>query len=482
MSHTSVIAIVGRPNVGKSSLFNAILGRRTAIVHSESGVTRDRIKVLTEHDGRAFRLTDTGGLAAYNDESRKPGLWDREISGQVERALQEAAAVIMVVDVNAGLTPLDEEVARRIRRVSRPVILAANKADNFNKEDLSLEFSRLGFPDIFPVSCLHRRGIAELMDKAVSFLPEPSDTEDTPEPEPPVRIAVVGRPNTGKSSLVNKLLGEERVIVSDIPGTTRDSVNMDFEFEYRGRKIPAELIDTAGLRKKAKVDNVVEVFSVSHTEDTIGKADLIIFVIESLEDGATTQDRHIADMIKDSGKACVIAANKWDLQKNVRQKKLLDTIRETLPNMTYAPVIFTCALSGYNLPALLDAAGAATERMKIKISTPNVNRLFQEAVEKCAPPVIGTKFFKIYYGAMTRNPPPTFLLFVNDPKLCAESYLSYLNNFVRRKYDFTGLPVRIVLKARGGRKPSKSAKARGARSFEDKEHGRIQSDSSDFSD
>lgn len=443
---TPVVVIVGRPNVGKSSLFNAIAGRRISIVHEESGVTRDRIIAPVTWRGKKFQMIDTGGLGHFSGEKKGLSFWEQGISEQVKLALEDADILLFVVDVQCGILPLDREVANILRSSGKPLYLVLNKSDNNNiAATATAEFSSLGIKDVFPVSTVHRLGIDDLMDAALHNIVPIAQQGLNVEPFP---IAVIGRPNVGKSSTVNRFLGENRVMVSEVAGTTRDAVNVEFELEYKAQKIPAVLIDTAGLRKRTKVDNAVEKFSVIRAEGAIEKAKLVLFVVEAKPEGLTSHDKYIARMITDAGKACIVLANKWDLCQDEKQAKVLEEIRYTLPHMTYAPVIFTCAKTGYGMNDVLDTIAEVMAQMEVTISTSMVNRIIQDAVEKNSPPTVGTRPFKIYYGTMTGHVPPCFTLFVNSPELCAPHYLSYLNNYIRKSFDFTGLPIHIRLKAR----------------------------------
>lgn len=453
------IAIVGRPNVGKSSLFNAILKRRHAIVHFESGVTRDRVAASGVFDGRRFNLVDTGGLGTYSGERRKVGFWDQAIALQVDAAIEDAAAILFVVDIQDGLNHLDSEVAARLRASGKRILLVANKADTGGHESAVSEFNKLGFDRVFPVSCLHRRGIDSLMEAA---LEDVAPSEAGSPAARPLRIAVLGRPNVGKSSLVNKILGEERVIVSEVPGTTRDSIDVEFTLKCNDELVPAVLIDTAGLRKKSKIDEAVERYSMMRAEAALKSCDIALFVIEAGKEGATSQDRSIARMMEESRKGCIIVANKWDSCSGLKQKDILKEIRHTLPKMQYAPVVFTCAVSGYNFSALFEALAEIRAQMSVKISTAMVNRVIGDAVERNSPPVLNNRPFKIYYGTMTGNPPPTFTLFVNDPKLCADNYEKYLENYFRKAFEFAGFPIRFFMKER--RRTEKGQKGGGPKS------------------
>jgi len=439
------IAIVGRPNVGKSSLFNAILGRRQAIVLSESGITRDRVVSSGVFEGRRFSLIDTGGLGSYAGERRNVGFWDKAIAKQVEVAIESATTIIFVVDVQAGLQALDSEVATRLRASGKHILLAANKCDNEKLEGAVEDFKILGFGKIHLVSCLHRRGVKELMSEALQGVPR--DDADASSVKR-LRLAVVGRPNVGKSSLVNRLLGEERVIVSDIPGTTRDAIDIDFTLKCNDESVPAILVDTAGLRKRSKVEAAVEKFSVMRAEKAIEDCDITLFVVEAGEYGATSQDKTIARLVSESGKGCIIVANKWDACSGLKQRVIEEEFRRTLSQMAYAPIVFTCALSGLNFKALFEAIAQVRAQMSVKITTGMVNRVIGDALERNLPPVVGVKPFKIFYGTMLFTPPPTFALFVNDHLLCADQYRSYLEKYFRTAFSFVGFPIRLILKDR----------------------------------
>lgn len=442
------IAIVGRPNVGKSSLFNAILGRRQAIVHFDSGVTRDRVCSSGVWEGRRFQLIDTGGLAMYESEMKGVGFWDKQIEEQVDAAIETSSVILFVVDVQAGLNPLDQGIASRIRACGKPVFLVANKADNASDELHADEFHALGFDSVHPVSCLHRRGVHDLMEAVLKDVP-PSDAAHQAKA---FRIAVLGRPNVGKSSIVNRLLGENRVIVSDVPGTTRDSIDVEFELQCSEESIRAVLVDTAGLRKRSKVDEAVEQYSMMRAEQSLKSCDVVLFVIEASRGEASSQDKTIARMIEESGKGCVIVSNKWDVRLDgMRREDLLAEVRASLPKMLYAPVVFVSALTGFHFKELADAIAQVRAQLAVKVTTAMLNRVIQKATERTLPPVVGIKPLKIYYGTMAGNAPPRFILFVNDPKLCADSYKSYLANCIREAFNMTGLPIVLRLQARSRR-------------------------------
>lgn len=444
------IAIVGRPNVGKSSLFNAIVGRRVSIVHEMPGVTRDRVIAPLARGKRRFRLIDTGGLGMIPGETRKVDAWDGRIAEQVKVAVEEADVLILVVNTQDGVVSLDEEVARHLRSAGKTVLVAANKCDNPSLAGQSVEFAKLGFNGLFPVSCLHRSGIDPLVDAALKLLPENIDAEA--EAEGTARkfnIAVVGRPNVGKSSLVNALLGEERVMVSDVAGTTRDAIDVDFELKFRGATHPATLVDTAGLRKTAKVDTVVEYFSVMRAKAAIDRADLVLFLVEASPDGVTAQDRRIASMVQESGKGCVIVANKFDVYKSSHKvKQLEEEVRYSLSGMNYAPLVFISARDRWNLDGLLDRIAEVMEQLEMKIPTGVLNRVLMDAFVAHTPPVVGSAPLKLFYASMVGMTPPRIRLFVNNPANCADNYLAFLTRTVRNAFDLSGLPVELELRAR----------------------------------
>lgn len=443
-----VIAIVGRPNVGKSSLFNSIIGRRMSIVHEQSGVTRDRVVSPVVRGNCRYELVDTGGLGT-NGAKKGIDIWDERIAEQVEVAIDGADVLIFVVNTQEGVVTLDETVAQHIRTSGLPVIVAANKADNPTLEKQSIEFARLGFETIIPVSSLHKSGIDELFLLATKLIDKDKLVENVEQEIKPLRIAIAGRPNVGKSSLVNALLGEERVIVSDVAGTTRDAIDIDFNIVVNGESRPAILVDTAGLRRRGKVDTVVEYFSTMRAQSAINNADLVVFIVEASKDGVTTQDKKIASIIKESGKGCIIAANKLDLcSSETKQKELLDELHYTLSGMSYAPVVFMSVKENRNIDELLNQIIEISEQTNMRVPTSVVNRVILDAFKNHTPPVVSNSPLKIYYAAMISSTPPTFLIFVNQPKYCADNYLTFLKNTLREAFDFSGLPIEIQLKAR----------------------------------
>ena len=481
-----LIAIVGRPNVGKSALFNRIAGRRIAIVHDQPGVTRDRISAEVEWRGRPFTLVDTGGIGLLRREKSDDVIIKAAIE-QVNLALDAANVIILVTNVQEGVVPLDGEVADRLRRSGKPVLVAVNKVDTEKAEPQAAEFVRLGFERIFPVTAIHGLGIEALMDEAVSLLPvssiesqEPTAGEaaapSTLDPRPstldPLKLAIVGRPNVGKSSIINALTQSARVIVTPVPGTTRDSVDVPFEVETDGQRQRYVLIDTAGMRKTRRVNDSIEFFSVKRAEDSIASCDIAVLVLDAGA-GITEQDKKVADRIVEERKACVVVVNKWDLvEASVRQAreeeierrrrkagrnapKLMTTlsefgewVQEKLFFLDYAPVIFTSAKSGFQLDRLLEAVRYIAAQLQQKIPTSILNRTLQDAVERRQPVSAAGHRLKFFYATQVRQAPPTFLLFVNRDELFSEQYKKYLGNQMRRAFGYEGCPIVLVAKAR----------------------------------
>lgn len=364
------------------------------------------------------------------------------------------------MDVQAGLNPLDKGIADKIRTCGKKVLLVANKTDNASLELHADEFHELGFDKIYPVSCLHRIGIDGMMEDAVDGLPRIREGRAV---KRRLRIAVLGRPNVGKSSIVNRMLGEERVIVSDVPGTTRDAIDSDFMLPCRDELVPAQLVDTAGLRKRSKVDDAVEQYSMLRAAEALENCDIVLFVLEASIGAATSQDKTIARMVEESGKGCIIVANKWDIRADGKKaQEILEEIRFTLPQMRYAPVVFTSAKSGYNFDALYEAIAQLRAQMSLKISTSMLNRVIQDAVTRNLPPVVGAKPLKIYYGTMVNNTPPKAVLFVNKPAYCSDGYKTYLINYFRKSFGFIGFPVFIRLQERERRDLSEVVNHKGS--------------------
>lgn len=503
-----LIAIVGRPNVGKSALFNRIVGKRIAIVHDMPGVTRDRVTAEAEWRGRPFTLVDTGGIGLVRGEKVEDVIINAALD-QVQLAIAAADCIIFVVNVQEGIVPLDREVAQRLHQSGKPVLVAVNKVDNYKAEAGVTEFAELGFNRLFPVTAIHGRGIEDLMNRAKAFLPEPSADEQTADTADaaseaadeesatetnaevekdgpaeerfkprtgPLKLAIVGRPNVGKSSIINALTRSERVIVSPIPGTTRDSVDVPFEVETDGVRQQYVLIDTAGLRKARRVDDTVEYFSAQRTAEAIERADIVVLIIDA-ETGVVEQDKKIADQIIEARRACIVVINKWDLvepavrearEKEIERRKRegkyhregqsgrpLTTlaefgqwVQEKLFFLDYAPVIFTSAKSGFQLERLLEAVRYVAAQLGQRIPTAILNRTLNDAIERRQPISAVGHFLKFFYATQVKQAPPTFLLFVNRDELLSPQYTKYLGGEMRKAFGFEGCPIVLVAKAR----------------------------------
>lgn len=429
------VAIVGRPNVGKSAIFNRLIGRRLAIVHEESGVTRDRLVSEATWDGQGFEVIDTGGLARP-EQARA----DSEIAAatrqQVAVAVEDAAVILLVVDITAGVTPLDEGVAQLLRRSNRPVRVAANKADHPARDDLSVEFTALGWP-VFPVSALHDRGFDALMEDVLRALPPAADLAD----QPRLKVAVVGRPNCGKSSFINRLLGRERVIVSAVPGTTRDSIEIPFSLGEGPSAGHYLLIDTAGMRKVGKVHDAVERFSIFRAEKSIRHADVAVLVLDA-EQGPTEQDKHIAARVVEEHKGCVLLVNKWDLVRGrANQEEYARALQRELAFLSYAPLLFVSALTGYNIRRSLELINQVAAQVRTRLPTGVLNRTLRDAFERTQPPMVQGRRMKLYYATQAGTQPVRLQLFVNDPKLCPPAYQAYLVHALRDAFGLEGAPV-----------------------------------------
>lgn len=433
-----VVAIVGRPNVGKSSLFNAIIKQRKAIVHSESGVTRDRIDAVCDYFGKKFKLIDTGGLS-ISDGEKTNDIWLREIRRQVEIAINSADKIIFMVEAGEPL-PLDFDIARTLRASGKKVIVTMNKADNDKIALSTAYFASLGFDKTIAVSCVHRIGIDELLDEICADFKE-TDSLD----EKFFRICIAGRPNVGKSSLLNKLVNDERSLVSDIPGTTRDAIESSVTIkDNKGRELLVSFVDTAGLRQKRKADSSVEIFSIVRTEKSIRNADMVILLLEPFFDGASAQDRRIGGFIKEASKSCILAVNKSDLIKHGKKNELEERIRLTMPFLNYAPLLFISAMKGDGIRELCSKIISIANFANEKPRTSVVNQIISEAQSINPAP----NNFKIYYATYLYGTPPRFLLFCNNPKLCTQQYQAFIENSLRKKFPFTGYPIQIILKAR----------------------------------
>lgn len=435
------MAIVGRPNVGKSTLFNRIIGYRLSIIEDQIGVTRDRIYAEADWNGREFVIVDTGGIV-FNDEDPI----HKSVTQQAAAALEEADVLVFVVDSSCGSSPLDYEVAKKLRGCGKPVIVAANKADNDNRSWDSAEFYELGFETLVPISALNGRCVADLLDQIVAAMP---DRETDGEEEDIVKIAVVGRPNVGKSSMVNAILGRDRVIVSDVAGTTRDAI--DSLFEHKGKKV--SLVDTAGIRKAGKIQGSIEYYTVLRAIRAMERSDVTMIVIDGNE-GLRDGDKRVAGFAHDSGRACMIVVNKWDLVTDEAIKEYADSVRAQLPFMSYAPIVFTSALTGKGVPAAVDTAIDICAYHSMRISTGELNRILQNAVD-AHPFSRKGRELKIKYASMVEVKPPRIVVNVNDTKLVHFSYKRYLENCIRKVYSYEGTPLVLVFrqakKERGGR-------------------------------
>ncbi|HKW50231.1 MAG TPA: ribosome biogenesis GTPase Der [Candidatus Eisenbacteria bacterium] len=432
-----IVAIVGRPNVGKSTLFNRLLGQRRAIVDELSGLTRDRHYAEAEWSGRHFLLVDTGGI-----DPGSPHPIQRQVLSQTAQALEEADVALLVVDASQGIMPLDREVADRVRRRGRPMLVIANKADSAAREEDLADFYSLGIGDPIPVSALHGRGSGELLDEVIGCLPE---IGEIPAIEGAIRIAVVGRPNVGKSSLVNRLLGKDRMVVDSVAGTTRDAVDTTFE---RGGKTYV-LVDTAGLRRDRKVTDPVEYYSVTRALRAISRADLVILVIDVSRE-PSRQDAHLAALAEEQGKGIVVVFNKWDLVDDpvgVRQA-IEEEFPRQYPFLGFVPRLYVSAESGKGVARVLPACTEVYEEYARSIPTAELNRAVHEILGRVTPPATpGGRHLKLYYAAQTGSRPPTFSLFVNNPRYRQKNYVSYLERELRQRFGFQGTPIVLEWKA-----------------------------------
>jgi len=433
----SVVAIVGRPNVGKSALFNRIVGRKKAIVEDHPGVTRDRNYADIELGDKSFSLIDTGGFEPISRE--KIFMQMRE---QCQLAIEEADVILFLMDGNDGLTPSDKEIASVLRREAKPFLYVVNKIDGPKHEEKVFEFYGIGAETIFSISALHNYGVDDLMEEVLKDLP-PSDTEDVEEEI--TRIAVVGRPNVGKSSFINRILGYDRIIVNESPGTTRDAI--DTSMEIGGKRYL--LIDTAGIRRKKKISLRLEKYSIVEALKSIHRCDVALFLIDPRE-GVTEQDTKIAGFIQEKGKGCVIVANKWDLieKDSNSAKEYTLRIREELKFLPYAPILFTSCLTGKRVIATIKLVDQVVEEYGKRVSTSHLNNLIGESTRKVPLPRYGRGRVKIYYGTQASVRPPTFVLFANYPHRVHVTYQRYLVNQIRQLLGFKSSPIRLHLRKR----------------------------------
>jgi GTP-binding protein len=457
-----IVAIVGRPNVGKSTLFNRLAGERLAVVDDTPGTTRDRLVAEAEWNGVAFDIVDTGGIDPSNVRKGEPLSIDSadyidQIRIHAEMALGDADAVFFLVDVESGVTPADQEVAEILRRKQRdrgvdagpPIFLVVNRCDNAARRAEAAVFYELGIGDPIPISALHGTGTGDLLDQLIQTLQgQPFETLDD---DGGVKIAIVGRPNVGKSSLLNQLLGEQRVIVSPIPGTTRDAV--DTRLVYQG--VELTLIDTAGIRRRGRIERGVERYSVLRALRAMERSDVVLLLIDATE-GITAQDTHIAGMAIDKLKSVVVIVNKWDaIDKDAHTMgDFSNHVRSTLNFLDFVPVLFISALTGQRVAQVLPTALRVQEERYRRIPTGELNRLLQDVLQAHAPPTRSGRRLKILFASQVRTDPPTFLFHVNDPKLVHFSYKRYLENSIRERYGFLGTPLRLSFRRRKSSQPT----------------------------
>ena len=431
----NIVAIVGRPNVGKSTFFNRLIKRREAIVDSVSGVTRDRNYGKSEWNGKEFSVIDTGGYIKGSDD-----IFEGEIRKQVELAIDEADAIIFVVDVEEGITPMDEEVAKLLRKVTKPVLLAVNKVDNAKREQDAIEFYNLGLGEYYTIAGISGSGTGELLDKLVEVLPEMPEVNDDEEALP--RFCVVGRPNAGKSSFINALIGEDRFVVTDIAGTTRDAIDTKynrFGFEFN-------LVDTAGIRRKAKVKEDLEFYSVMRSVRAIEHSDVCILMIDATR-GFESQDQNIFWLAQKNRKGVVILVNKWDLveKDTMSAKEYEKVIRKEIEPFTDVPILFVSALTKQRLLKALETTVQVFENRKQRIPTSKFNEYMLNIIEHMPPPALKGKYVKIKYCMQLPTPMPQFVFFANLPQYVKEPYKRFLENKIREKWDFTGVPIDIYI-------------------------------------
>ena len=432
------VAVVGRPNVGKSTFFNRLIGHKVAIVEDQPGVTRDRNFARAEWAGRAFYLVDTGGIEVDTKD-----LIPVAVREQVTAAIQESDLIVFVVDALTGPHPVDFRIAEMLRTANRPVMLVANKMDKWPDDQSHLDFWQLGLTDPIPVSSVSGKGSGDLLDHLVSMLPEHPEGEST---EEALYVAVIGKPNVGKSSFINKLLGEQRLVVSEVAGTTRDSI--DTPYRYHGNTIV--FIDTAGLRRQSKIDPGLEYYSSLRTQRAIDRADICILMIDATEEDVLIQDLRIAEKAWSAGASLVVVVNKWDLveKQTGTAEKYEKRFKDRAPQLRWVPMLFTSALTGQRVNKVLDLVLEVAAERKKRVSTRMVNEVMKELAIRQPPPHYRGFPVKLLYGTQADTQPPTFVLFVNHPKALPESYLRYIHNGFREAWTFRGTPLRLRLRAR----------------------------------
>ncbi len=447
MSEKALVALVGRPNVGKSTLFNRIVGRRLAVVSDVAGTTRDRLYADAEWGGVAFTVVDTGGIEVTEGRNTAPLSEDSEqflplIRQQAVIAMQDADVIVQVVDGQTGITAADREVASILRQAKKPVIVAANKLESSKLWDTAYEFYELGLGEVFAVSALHGAGTGDLLDAIAESIPpsDPDEEEDTS-----VKIAILGRPNVGKSTLLNKMIGEERVIVSPIAGTTRDAI--DEKIRWHGQDFT--IIDTAGIRRRGKIDQGIEKYSVLRAIKTLRRADVALLLIDGVE-GVTAQDAHIGGMLVEENVGVILVVNKWDaVEKDTHTMPVYETdVRRELAFLSYAPLMFISAETGQRVNKILETVMAVQEARHTRLSTSEMNDLMRDIIAHHPPPTKAGTQLKFYFATQVAVAPPTFVFFVNRPEMLHFGYERYMENRIRERYPFTGTPIRLLFRGR----------------------------------
>jgi GTP-binding protein len=455
MSRKTLVALVGRPNVGKSTLFNRIIGRRLAVVSDVPGTTRDRLYADSEWGGVAFTVIDTGGIEVTEGVNTAPLSEDSEqflplIRQQATIAMQDADVIVLVVDGQAGVTAADQEVAAILRQTDKPVLVAANKLESSKLWDTAYEFYELGLGEVFAVSAQHGSGTGDLLDAIVEGIPptDPEEVEDTS-----IKIAILGRPNVGKSTLLNKLVGEERAIVSPIAGTTRDAI--DEKLRWHGQEFT--IIDTAGIRRRGKIDPGVEKYSVLRTIKTLSRADIALLLIDG-DEGVTSQDAHIGGLLTEENVGVILLVNKWDVvEKDAHTMPAYEKdLRREMAFLAYAPLLFISAETGQRVNKILETVMEVQAARHHRLSTGEINDLLRDIVAHHPPPTKAGTQLKFYYGTQVAVAPPTFVFFVNRPEMVHFGYERYIENRLREKYPFTGTPVRLLFRGRKDERPGKA--------------------------
>ena len=455
MARKPVVALVGRPNVGKSTLFNRLVGQRLAVTDDIPGTTRDRIQAESDWNGITFHVVDTGGIEVYEPKGVRDtsplaeGSADfvREIRAQALIAIQDADVIVLLTDITHGVTGADEEIAQILRRSERPVLVAANKADNLDQKNTALEFYGLGLGEVYPISAIHGVGVGDLLDGITATMkvnaPEFSQEDD----EDTLKIAIVGRPNAGKSSMLNRILGEDRAIVSPLAGTTRDAI--DTRLKWHGQEMI--LIDTAGIRRRGRIERGVEKYSVIRALKALDRADVALLLVDAVE-GITEQDQHIAGYIQESKASVVVLVNKWDAidKDSYTMNTHMNEVRDKLGFLANTPVLFVSAKTGQRVHQVLDTAVSVWEGRSFRIPTAALNDLLRKAVAKHPPPAKGTRRLKLFYATQVAVDPPLILFHVNDTRLVHFTYRRYLENQIRELYPFPGTPLRLSFRPRDG--------------------------------